>query len=187
MSSCASMLKSEEKTDTPEETKAEEVSAMENAANTPAEAPAEAEEASPVTILTDSTEDTKIGRDEVLICEDAGKIFHVSPELLEAIIERESNGEQYAANGPCIGLMQIDKRYHTGRMYEMGFQDLYDKRANIYTGASLIAELCEEYEDIGVSLMAYNGVKGATERTTLTPYAEKILNRSEELERIHGK
>lgn len=136
---------------------------------------------------TPDPNDTWIGQDEILICEDAGAIFHVSPEILEAIIESESSGQQYARNGSCVGLMQIDYRYHTGRMQRMGFNDLYDKRANIYTGASLLVELCEKYGDIGTALMAYNGTEGVTSRTSLTEYAERILNRSAELERIHGK
>lgn len=154
---------------------------------TPAEAAKEEAPAETVSAEAPDPDDTWIGEDEILICEDAGTIFHVSPEILEAIIESESSGQQYAQNGPCIGLMQVDYKYHTGRMQRMGFTDLYDKRANIYTGASLLVELCERYGDIGTALMAYSGTQNVTSRTTLTKYAERILNRSAELERIHGK
>lgn len=131
--------------------------------------------------------DTWISADQQAICIEAGNKYGITPELLMAIIETESSGQQYAHNGRCIGLMQIDQYYHTGRMQRLGFVNLWDEKANIYTGADLLSELLEKYEDTGIALMAYNGVSNAASRTTLTEYAEKILNRAEELERIHGK
>lgn len=131
--------------------------------------------------------DTWISAEVQAICEDAGEAFGVCPELLEAIIERESSGQAGVSNGPCIGLMQVNKHYHAGRAAALGFSNLWDPRANVYTGASLLRDLCEKYGDIGTALMAYNGTRGAAERTSLTPYAQGILDRSMELEQIHGK
>lgn len=131
--------------------------------------------------------DTWISSDQQAICIEAGNKYGISPELLMVIVETESSGQQYAQNGPCIGLMQINQYYHTGRMYRLGFVNLWDERANIYTGADLLRELLDKYGDTGTALMAYNGVRDASNRTSLTEYAEKILLRTEELERIHGK
>lgn len=131
--------------------------------------------------------DTYIPASQQIICEKVGEKYSICPELLEAMIERESSGQPNASNGPCIGLMQVNKKYHTKRMQELGYQNLWDEQANIETGASLLADLCEKYEDVGVALMAYNGTKHPEERTELTKYAQGILDRSEELERIHGK
>lgn len=131
--------------------------------------------------------DTWISDEIQAVCEEAGSAYQICPELLEAIIERESSGQQYVSNGDCIGLMQVNYRLHTERMQRLGFSDLWDIRANIYTGADLLRELCEKYGDIGIALMAYNGTSGAAERTTLTPYAQGILDRSDELQTIHGK
>lgn len=136
---------------------------------------------------TPDPNDTWIPEDEQEYCRQAGETFGISPELLMAIIESESSGQQYAKNGNCIGLMQINQYYHTGRMYRLGFVNLWDERANIYTGADLLRELLDKYGDTGTALMAYNGVRDASNRTSLTEYAEKILLRTEELERIHGK
>lgn len=130
-------------------------------------------------------DDTWIPADEQEYCREAGEAFGISPELLMAIVETESSGKQYAQNGNCIGLMQVDQRYHTGRMQNLGFSNLWDKRANIYTGASLLAELMEKYGDTGYALMAYNGTSNVTCRTSLTRYASKILTRADELQRIH--
>ena len=131
--------------------------------------------------------DTYIPASQQIICEKVGEKYSICPELLEAMIERESSGQPNASNGPCIGLMQVNKKYHTKRMQELGYQNLWDEQANIETGASLLVDLCEKYEDVGVALMAYNGTKHPEERTELTEYAQGILDRSEELERIHGK
>ena len=133
---------------------------------------------------TPDPNDTWIPEDEQEYCRQAGETFGISPELLMAIIESESSGQQYAQNGNCIGLMQVDQRYHTGRMQRLGFSNLWDKQANIYTGASLLADLMEKYGDTGYALMAYNGTSNVQSRTSLTRYASKILDRSDELQSI---
>ena len=51
-------------------------------------------------------------------------------------------------------------------------------------------ELFEKYEDIGTVLMVYNGTKNAVrrgEQGDYTKYARKIMQRSRELEGLHGK
>ena len=48
-------------------------------------------------------------------------------------------------------------------------------------------ELFEKYEDVGIVLMVYHGEKDAATKTELSDYADWILTRSAELERMNGK
>lgn len=134
--------------------------------------------------------ETWIGADEIAYCEQAGQEFGISPELLEAVIESESSGQQYAKNGECVGLMQVNKSLHADRAKELGVSNIYDKQGNIRIGASFLLDLFEKYEDEGLVLMHYNGVSKAdtyAAQGKYTKYAKKIMNRAEQLEYIHGK
>lgn len=138
-------------------------------------------------LKTDDPRETWLDQETIDICNRVGNAYNIAPELLEAIIESESSGQQYVYNGNCVGLMQVNKSLHAKRMRSLGYDDIWDKEANVATGASLLLDLCEKYGDVGYGLMAYNGTSNVSQRTTLTPYAQKILNRSMELERIHNK
>lgn len=135
--------------------------------------------------------DTQISKEYVSYCEEIGMERHVCPELLEAIIESESSGQPDATNGPCRGLMQVNANYHTARMQRLGVTDIYDPRGNISVGCDILVELFETYGDnIQKVLMLYNGSQNAIERANrldFSEYAEKITERSTELERAHGK
>lgn len=115
---------------------------------------------------------------------------HICPELVEAMIERESRWNPEAVNGDCMGLMQISERWHRERMERLGVTDLFDPYDNILVGVDYMAELFERYEDPGMVLMVYHGEKNAVEKASsgeISDYADWILCRSEELERSHGK
>lgn len=123
-------------------------------------------------------------------CEDYGLAYNISPELLEAIIERESHGNPHAENKGCIGLMQISARWHGDRMERLGVTDLYDERGNVKVGADYLQELFREYEDPCLVLDIYNGNSQAFsnyERGIVSDYAGGVLERAAELERLHGK
>lgn len=116
--------------------------------------------------------------------------LHICPELVQAIIEKESRWNPGAVNGDCIGLMQISERWHRERMERLGVTDLFDPYDNILVGVDYMAELFERYEDPGMVLMVYNGdsrAKDLQATGNLSEYAEWILTRSAELEREHGK
>lgn len=123
------------------------------------------------------------------VCEER----QICPELVEALIETESSWNPYAQNGTCIGLMQIDQVYHQERMKKLGATDLTDPYENILVGVDFLEELFWEYEDPAAVLMYYNAGRsdryglGAWEGGSLSDYAERILERSAELERAHGK
>lgn len=104
--------------------------------------------------LTAAGEDDREGWTDYIerVCEDR----QICPELVEALIERESSWEPDAQNGTCIGLMQIDQVYHWELMYyNAGHSDRYGL--------------------------------GAWQDGDLSRYADQILERAAELERIHGK
>lgn len=109
----------------------------------------------------------------------------ICPELVQAIIETESNWDQEARNGDCVGLMQISEKWHQDRMERLGVTDLTDPYDNILVGVDYLAELFRRYEDPAMVLMLYNGDSRAWkfwETGEMSKYAAKILERAEELE-----
>ena len=122
-------------------------------------------------------------------CQEIGEMYGICPELLMAIIEAESSGNQYAENGSCKGLMQVSVRWHADRMEKLGVTDIYDEYGNILVATDYIAELREDYEEVSYVLDVYNGNSKAThnyENGILSVYAKSVLERSAELERLRG-
>lgn len=114
----------------------------------------------------------------------------ICPELIEALIEQESGWDASAANGDCIGLMQVDQAIHRERMEKLGVKELSDPYDNILVGVDFLADLFASYEDPAAVLMFYNaGYSGliAWEDGRVSSYAEEILERAAELERLRGK
>lgn len=140
--------------------------------------------------VTAKDRDTYISVDARAACVKFGTEYGICPELLMAMIEAESSGRQYATNGNCTGLMQVDPRWHQDRMERLGVTDLFDVNGNVRVAADYLIELAERYGDLPVVLMKYNGDSRAEwhyETGFVSDYAEKIMTRSAELERIHGK
>lgn len=115
---------------------------------------------------------------------------NIAPELVEAMIERESSWNPNAVNGNCVGLMQVDKEIHRELIGDRNMTDPYD---NIYVGVTILEELLQKYGEAAPALMFYNegysdeyGV-GAYEDGILSNYADEILKRAAELEKLHGK
>ena len=135
--------------------------------------------------------DTSLPPEYIQYCEEAGRAYNVCPELLEAVIEAESGGDPYAVGAAGeTGLMQVYPEYHMGRMGRLGVASLYDPKGNIFVGADYLSELFMEYGDAGTVLMVYNGTENAEGRGSAgdyTDYAEGILGRSAQLERLHRK
>lgn len=134
--------------------------------------------------------DTYISETAYEACVEYGEQYNICPELLMAIIERESAGKPDAENGSCKGLMQISVKWHSGRMERLGVTDIFDERSNVLVGADYLAELFEKYEDTATVLMIYHGERNAVQkgkRGEISSYAEQIIERSAELERIHEK
>ena len=122
-------------------------------------------------------------------------MYNICPELIEAVIEQESDWEPNAYNpdSGCIGLMQINPRRHKERMDKLGVTDLTDPEENILVGVDYIAELFHRYGDVYAVLMVYNAGDsdtyglGAWKGGRSSDYALEVAERSAELERKHGK
>lgn len=142
-------------------------------------------------ILLDIRSDAEAEREGWMeFAEITSEDHNICPELVEAIIEAESSWNPKAQNGDCVGLMQISESWHQDRMARLGVTDLADPYDNILVGVDYLSELFERYEDVGAVLMKYNGdsrLPEYLETGEMSEYAEKILTRSAELERMHGK
>lgn len=135
--------------------------------------------------------DTELPKQIQEYCIEYGEKYGIAPELLMAIIEQESRGIPDAENNGCKGLMQINEKFHIGRMECLDVEDLYDPEGNILVGTDYLLELFEEYGEIYLVLMVYNmGPAKALElweQDKVSKYALAIAERSAELERLHGK
>lgn len=121
-----------------------------------------------------------------------GNQFNICPELLEAIAFYESSYDPEVTNGNCKGLMQVNPSIHKLRFEEAGWSasDWNNAYINMYVAADYLSELFNQYEDVGIVLGIYHGESDAVEKGkagNLSSYTKKILKRSQELERVHGK
>lgn len=136
------------------------------------------------------TRDTWISDDAYAYCYEIGNQYNICPELLMAVIEKESSGQATATNGNCVGLMQVSARWHRDRMLRLGATDLYCERDNILVAADYLSELFQKYKEPSLVLDIYNGNSNAMrnyECGLISDYSGDILDRASELERLHGK
>lgn len=119
-----------------------------------------------------------------------GGEYDICPELLQAICWHESRYTEDIKSGTCVGIMQINEPVHVARIDKLGVTDICDIDENIHVGADLLAELFENYPDAGTVLGLYHGEKDAVKKGrtgNYSSYTKAILEKSYELERIHGK
>ncbi|MBQ1575204.1 MAG: lytic transglycosylase domain-containing protein [Clostridiales bacterium] len=142
------------------------------------------------TLRTSERIEIRLSDEAVEACEKYGEEYNICPELLMSIIETESGGNQYAQCDSCKGLMQVSTKWHADRMKRLGVTDIYDVDGNVHVGTDYLAELFEKYEDAPYVLDIYNGNSKADdyyEAGIISDYADEVLTRSEQLERLHGK
>lgn len=122
------------------------------------------------------------------LCEFYGDKYNISPELLEAIIWKESRFEKGAINDSrtCVGLMQINTKIHQDRIKKFKIGNIFDPAGNIKIGTDYLSELLEN-NDLEIAIMLYNGDKKAKNNNYISDYAKNILEITEALERIHNK
>lgn len=142
--------------------------------------------------ITASDNDTYISEEIQTVCIKYGEEYGICPELLMAVIEKESSGRPEVVSGMgCVGLMQINPKYHTERMERLGVTDLTDIDGNVHMGTDYLVELFKEHGDIYLVLMCYNmgesRAKKLYEAGEYSDYAVSIAQRSAELEMLHGK
>ena len=105
--------------------------------------------------------------------------FGVDHSLMLALIEQETNFRNVTGDGgDSIGYCQIQPRWWSGLMEEIGADDLTDPQDNFRTGCAIMAHLLERYGTTEDALSAYNsGGPGPT------VYAASVLSAEIEWER----
>lgn len=119
------------------------------------------------------------------LCIKYGAIHNIEPELLEALIWKESRFIADVQGGACKGLMQVNPGCHSRRMAKVGATDLFNPEDNIATGSDYLKELIDEYKDIDIALMLYNGDKRAGSGY-VSNYAKDIIKISRYLKIAHN-
>jgi soluble lytic murein transglycosylase-like protein len=109
----------------------------------------------------------------------------VTPELLRAIIDRESGFRPCAVSRKgAQGLMQLMPETAA----ELGVNDPFDPKENIAAGARFLSQLLERYKgDITLALGAYNAGPARVDRFQgLPPIPETLNYVADILERLNG-
>lgn len=106
--------------------------------------------------------------------------YNIPPQIVIAMIERESRFIPHVVgdNGNSFGLMQIQPRWHSGRMARLGCTDLLDPVQNVIVGIDLLGELYIRYNDIGLALTAYNS---GSANNGYNGYAIAVMARANEV------
>ena len=127
-------------------------------------------------------------------CELVGAEYDICPELLESMAYNESRFIPNVKNGSHYGLMQVNVKTHQKRIEKYGWteEDMFDAYKNLMVAGDFLHELYETYGDDNPVVLAYYSGSSATIKTYLKTgkmckYAETILERSAEYERLHGK
>lgn len=124
------------------------------------------------------------------LCIQYGKENGIAPELLEAICWKESRFQPDVVNasGTCHGIAQIHRGSHRARMERLGVTNIYDPKENLLVATDYLSELFTQYEDPATVLEYFNGdTTAAADPNRTSSYAQKILNISNALERVHYK
>lgn len=106
---------------------------------------------------------------------------HIDPAIVMAMAYRESgfNAEAIGDGGDSYGLLQIQPRWHYGRMERLGCTDLLDPFQNVTVAVDYLAEQLDRYDgDMAKALVAYN--QGHF-KETITNYALAVLDMAAEL------
>ena len=115
---------------------------------------------------------------------------HIQPEIVIAMIARESNFNASACgdNGYSHGLMQIQPRFCRDLMDKLNCNDLFDPYQNVTVGIEILSDKLNTYGgNIAKALTAYNaGDAGAwnlyfSEGVTASPYAISVMSYAETL------
>lgn len=118
--------------------------------------------------------------------------YNVAFELVMAVIQRESNFNAAAVgdHGDSVGLMQIQEKWHSELMEELGVTDLYDPLENVEVGVALLAQYFKEGKEVYYALMKYNGggayAKRMLKAGKVSKYALEITETAFMYERENG-
>ena len=110
--------------------------------------------------------------------------YNVSFEFVMAVIAQESSFDISATGdgGDSKGLMQIQEKWHSELMEELGVTDLYKPLDNVEVGVALLQSYFMECEDVYYVLMKYNGgakyAKDMRKAGKVSEYAREIVERA---------
>ncbi|MEG0898456.1 MAG: transglycosylase SLT domain-containing protein [Oscillospiraceae bacterium] len=108
--------------------------------------------------------------------------YKVSPEIIFAIMWRESRYDFEAYNKGCIGIMQIKLKFWKDEAKLMGLTDLYNPYQNIEAGVYILSKHFNKYGDYEKSLVCYqNGDKGG-KGINSNKYSRDVINYANGLE-----
>lgn len=106
---------------------------------------------------------------------------HIDPAVVVAMIWQESryNPDAVGDSGNSLGLMQIQPRWHSGRMAKLGCDDLFDPFQNVTVGVDYLAAQLRRYDgDLAAALVGYNS---GSYQGVVTGYAKSVLAKADEL------
>lgn len=116
--------------------------------------------------------------------------YDLSPYMIMAMVERESNYKSNAVNGEHKGLLQISERWHKTRMDKLGVTDLFDPAGNITVACDYLKTLYDLHQDQELVLMCYsmNNDKAMElhRKGQVSVYATAVIDRMRELEEGYG-
>lgn len=136
-------------------------------------------------------EETFISPEAHAACIKYGIQYGITPELLMAIIETESEGKPTAYNvSSASGLMQVSVKWHGERMQRLGITNIFDTDQNIHLATDYLAELKDQHGNMELVLMTYNmGYSKASKlynQGKVSQYARDIIDRSNDLVMLHS-
>lgn len=110
------------------------------------------------------------------------KSYGLEPELVFAVIKRESNYniDAIGDSGEAFGLMQVQEKWHKARMEKLDCTDLLDPYQNVIVGTDYLAECVREFKTTEDALTVYNaGATGAYKlyfsKGIASPYALDVM------------
>lgn len=99
--------------------------------------------------------------------------FGVDYALAQAVIEQETGFRNVVGDsGASVGFMQIQKRWWSELMAEIGAEDLTDPKDNFRTGCAILRQLLDKYESAEDALTAYNSGRPGSSK-----YSRAVLER----------
>lgn len=107
-----------------------------------------------------------------LLVEAAAKTYEVNPDLIDSVIEVESNYNPYAISPKgAQGLMQLMPQ--TARRF--GVQNVFDPKENVDAGVRYLKFLQDTFRDDRLAVAAFNAGEGAVAKYgDVPPYKETI-------------
>ena len=128
----------------------------------------------PVTAAVEAPCDALPGDKITPLVEEAAKREGVKPDLVQAVIDRESSSRPCAVSAKgAQGLMQLMPAVAE----ELGVKDVFDPKQNIDAGTKLLKQLLTKYNgDVGLALGAYNAGSGRVDRTGGIPPIPETIN-----------